>query len=121
MYEPEIYNNGEDGTIDYRCGCCGENYEEGLYENPWGGVPGQIYGIGRECIMNCIEDDPDEGICVDEQYWKNEYKKLLEIRRNKLLDIVIRPLQIKIKKMLYSPYTRRGKAFIEKSIEWAYE
>ena len=78
MYEPEIYNNGEDGTIDYRCGCCGENYEEGLYENPWGGVPGQIYGIGRECIMNCIEDDPDEGICVDEEYWKNEYNKKKE-------------------------------------------
>ena len=31
------------------------------------------------------------------------------------------PLQIKIKEMLYSPHNRRGRAFIEKQIDWAFE
>ena len=108
----------EDGELLTECAndCCrGQEYDEGVYENP--------------CIMKNIDEEfTYDNTCLDNwdrecdlKYWKNEHKKLLEIRRNKLLDIVIRPLQIKIKKMLYSPNTRRGRAFIEKSIEWAYE
>ena len=43
------------------------------------------------------------------------------IERNEILDVVVRPLQIKIKEMLNSPHTKRGRAFIEKQIEWAFE
>ena len=43
------------------------------------------------------------------------------IERNEILDVVVRPLQIKIKEMLNSPHTKRGRAFIEKQISWAFE
>ena len=43
------------------------------------------------------------------------------IERNEILDVVVRPLQIKMKEMLNSPHTKRGRAFIEKQIEWAFE
>ena len=71
------------GVIDQVCGCCGEKYEDGIYENPWGG-PGNSYGISRECIMVCIEDCYDENydggydLTTDSEYWKTEYKKSLD-------------------------------------------
>tara|TARA_R110002012_G_scaffold58394_1_gene151508 strand:- start:4900 stop:5205 length:306 start_codon:yes stop_codon:yes gene_type:complete len=42
------------------------------------------------------------------------------IERDAVLEAVIRPLQIKMKEMLNSPHTRRGKAFIENQISWAF-
>ena len=66
---------------------------------------------------------------VDTPYYNYEYlhnpnikiDMIKNIERNEILDVVVRPLQIKIKEMLYSPHTKRGRAFIEKQISWAFE
>lgn len=66
---------------------------------------------------------------VDIPYYNYEYlhntnikiDMIKNIERNEILDVVVRPLQIKMKEMLNSPHTKRGRAFIEKQIEWAFE
>ena len=59
--------------------------------------------------------------------WTEKYDKTLnltlikKIERDTILEVVVLPLQKKIKEMLYNPNTRRGKAFALKNIEWAFE
>ena len=50
-----------------------------------------------------------------------KFDMIKKIERDSQLGAVIVPLQIKIKEMLYSPHNRRGRAFIEKQIDWAFE
>ena len=109
--------------METTCYCCGEEFSDGLYPNPWCSNE----WMSRECIMMGVEQAYNHNyngswdLDTDIEYWKNEFKKILEIRRYKLLDIVIRPLQRKIKEMLNSPHNRRGRSFIESEIEWAFE
>lgn len=49
------------------------------------------------------------------------FDRIRKIERDTMLDAVIRPLQLKIKEMLYNPNTKRGKAFILNQISWAFE
>ena len=49
------------------------------------------------------------------------FDRIRKIERDAVLDAVIRPLQLKIKEMLYNPNTKRGKAFILNQISWAVE
>ena len=59
--------------------------------------------------------------------WTEKYDNTLnltlikKIERDTILEVVVLPLQKKIKEMLYNPNTRRGKAFALKNIEWAFE
>jgi len=61
----------------------------------------------------------------EEEYQDGEtqikFDMIKKIERDSQLGAVIVPLQIKIKEMLYSPHNRRGRAFIEKQIDWAFE
>ena len=61
----------------------------------------------------------------EEEYQEYEthikFDMIKKIERDTQLGAVIVPLQIKIKEMLYSPHNRRGRAFIEKQIDWAFE
>jgi len=59
--------------------------------------------------------DLDGDLCVTDDE-EEEYQE-----RDAVLDAVIRPLQKKIKEMLYNPNTKRGRAFALKNIEWAFE
>ena len=59
----------------------------------------------------------------NEYVWDETHIKfdmIKKIERDAQLGALIVPLQIKIKAMLYSPHNRRGKAFIEKQIDWAF-
>ena len=71
---------------------------------------------------------------VDNEYWTQfeyyeydmNYKKInvdmiKNIERDTILDVVVRPIQQKIKEILYNPHTKRGRAFAFKNIEWAFE
>ena len=71
---------------------------------------------------------------VNKDYWKQfeyyeydmNYKKINvdmieKIERDTILDVVVLPLQKKIKEILYDPNTRRGKAFALNNISWAFE
>jgi hypothetical protein len=64
-----------------------------------------------------------DAVC-EEEYQKGEthikFVMIKKIEREAQLGAVIVPLQIKIKKMLYSPHNRRGRAFIDKQIDWAF-
>ena len=66
------------------------------------------------------------------EYWTDEaefYTKgydvnvdmIKKIERDTVLEAAILPLQKKIKEMLYNPRTKRGRAFILKNIEWAFD
>ena len=61
----------------------------------------------------------------EEEYQEHEihikFDMIKKIERYAQLGAVIVPLQIKIKEMLYSPHNRRGRSFIEKQIDWAFE
>ena len=61
----------------------------------------------------------------EEEYQDGEtqikFDMIKKIERDSQLGAVIVPLQIKIKEMLYSPHNRRGRSFIEKQIDWAFE
>ena len=76
----------------------------------------------------------DAGMEVNKDYWKEfgyyEYDMNCEkinidmiekIERDTILDVVVLPLQKKIKEILYDPNTRRGKAFALNNIAWAFE
>tara|TARA_R110002049_G_scaffold3812_1_gene27818 strand:+ start:205 stop:591 length:387 start_codon:yes stop_codon:yes gene_type:complete len=52
-------------------------------------------------------------------FFQRRLKKTL--RRRLAIEKAIRPLQIKMKEMLNSPHNKRGKAFIESQISWAFE
>ena len=54
--------------------------------------------------------------------WKGVNEDMIKkIERDTVLEAAILPLQKKIKEMLYNPRTKRGRAFILKKIEWAFE
>ena len=90
-------------------------YKISEYEMPQDNCPCVDCGWLRLKDIDCGEPHlyPTD-LCYNE-----EIKRAKE--RNEILDVVIRPLQRKIKEMLNSPHNRRGVAFIEKQIEWAFE
>tara|TARA_R110002124_G_scaffold110720_1_gene264220 strand:+ start:87 stop:800 length:714 start_codon:yes stop_codon:yes gene_type:complete len=82
-----------------------------------------------ECVDDRIygdweEDYPTE-LCLTHEFEKaeeaEEAEKEAEKKRKERFIKIVRALQIKIKEMLYNPHTRRGRAFIKKQIEWAFE
>ena len=86
-----------------------EGVESAMSELAWAAVWGG--GVVAQSFYNC-EYLHNPNIKID---------MIKNIERNEILDVVVRPLQIKIKEMLYSPHTKRGRAFIEKQISWAFE
>ena len=68
-----------------------------------------------------LEEEDADAQEEENPYHRIKYDMIKKIERDAVLEAAIRPLQIKIKEMLYSPHNRRGKAFIENSISWAFE
>ncbi len=66
------------------------------------------------------EDYPTE-LCLTHEFEKAEEAEKEEKKRKEKFIKIVRALQIKIKEMLYNPHTRRGRAFIKKQINWAFE
>ena len=89
----------------------------------WNGTPEpteNLFWVDEESKAGFFEDTLKGG-------WLDEYEEdvnidmIKKIERDAVLEAVIRPLQIKIKEMLNSPHNRRGRAFIENAISWAFE
>ena len=96
--------------------------------------PRRDYGRGTrrklgflDCALDtkCLEEYGKELFTEDEIDWYliPLQKKWIKRRRNRTTPwkVAIRPLQIKMKEMLNSPHNKRGKAFIESQISWAFE
>jgi hypothetical protein len=93
----------------------------------WNGTPKpteNLFWVDEETKADFFEDTLKAG-WIDEH--DDDHEKdvkvdmIKKIERETVLEAAIRPLQIKIKEMLNSPHNRRGRAFIENAISWAFE
>ena len=133
-YWKELINRYKEYTIGFLqdCACC--QYVDWVYEiNPdthWYETPaGLERGKYSEFLREGeVGEDKFATYLAITQFNEDEttvrfinFDRIRKIERDAVLDAVIRPLQLKIKELLYNPNTKRGKAFILNQISWAFE